>query len=148
VILGGYLQFTLLAIFIILITTGIAIYRVYRKRNKDPETELESWEESVIGKKRNEENDSQNEEKDSEKEIESTLQQQNKQPINKPNNQSTPYSPTKEQISQQQQQSAQEPSSRTETPMDKLEELQKMKEDGLISEEDYERKKKEILDEY
>jgi len=32
--------------------------------------------------------------------------------------------------------------------MEKLEELQGMKEDGLISEEDYEKKKDEILDEY
>jgi len=51
-ILGGYLEFALLAISIILITTGIAIYRLYRKSNRETESELEKWEYSVIGKRK------------------------------------------------------------------------------------------------
>jgi len=51
-------------------------------------------------------------------------------------------------VSLSQQQRPSQQSSGQQTLMEKLEELREMNEKGLISEEEFERKKDEILDEY
>jgi len=132
VTLGGYLQFALLVAVLILITIGI---QIYRKRNKEPQR----------------------------KEYAQTSQaplSQNQQPTAREKNQtqSRPPPSYEEQNQQfkdpsQQQQSTQEQTpqespSQKKTPKGKLKNLREMKEDGLISEEEFERKKDEILDNY
>jgi len=135
--LGGYLQFGLLIAALILIPIVI---QIYRKRNKEQQKK-EYAQTSQAPLSQNQQS-TQSDKNQYQSKPPPSYEEQNQQF----KDQSQQQQPEQEQT--QKQQSTQKPSSKQQTQMEKLEELKKLKEDGLITEEDFERKKKEILDNY